>query len=45
MYIVITAHIRGYPFFLKHSKQAETGTPNPSLGLALALASILVPNN
>ncbi len=45
MYIVITADIRGYPFFLKHSKQAETGTSNSSLGLTLALASVLALNN
>jgi hypothetical protein len=44
MYIVITVDIRGYPF-LSILNRLKTGISNSSLGLALALASILALNN
>jgi len=45
MYRVISVDFRRYPFLVLIHLNMLKQVPNPLLGLALALASILAPNN
>ncbi len=45
MYRVISVDFRRYPFLVLIHLNILKQVPNPLLGLALALASILAPNN